>query len=42
MVLESAPVGGAADLGVVVQMPSAVTLSNKTMLEDSDMHELTQ
>lgn len=40
---ESAPVeSGAADLGDVSQMPSAVTPSNKTMLEHSDLHELTQ
>lgn len=39
---ESAPVLGAADLSDVVQMPSAVTASNKTIPEHSDMHELTQ
>lgn len=35
---ESAPVGGAANLSNVAQMPS----SNKTMPEHSDMHKLTQ
>lgn len=34
---ESAPMGGAADLSDVIQMPS-----NKTMLEHLDMHELKQ
>ncbi|XP_056870116.1 zona pellucida sperm-binding protein 3-like [Takifugu flavidus] len=39
---ESAPMGGAADLSDVVQMPSAMTPSNETMPEHSDIHELTQ
>lgn len=41
--VESVPVGGgAADLGAVVQMPSAMTPSNKTMPERSDVHDLKQ
>lgn len=39
---ESAPVGGAANLSNVAQMPSVVTASNKTMPKHSDMHKLTQ